>query len=172
MALRCLSKIWRPSWHKHVTGHQTAGGLLVGTSGALRRCAVLGSACSAAGFLQRSLMWCPLGRLWPDPMSSPLWRPLGSNMEPPKTPAQLAELWRFCRSEAARLSELRADRNIAHGELAAAPVSLDAPVAERNDRPLMADVGDQHNGGLSSGKAVLGTAREVDYLKVCHDPAL
>ena len=33
----------------------------------------------------------------------------------------------------------------------------------------MAEVGDQHNGGLSSGKAVLGTAREVDYLKVCHD---
>ena len=33
----------------------------------------------------------------------------------------------------------------------------------------MAEVGDQHNGGPSSGKAVLGTAREVDYLKVCHD---
>ena len=84
-------------------------------------------------------------------------------------PLRGAELWLFCRSEAARLSELRADRNIAHGELTAAPVSLDAPVERRNDRPLMADVGDQHNGGLSSGKAVLGTAREVDYLKVCHD---
>ena len=48
-------------------------------------------------------------------------------------------------------------------------MSLDAPVRRRNDRPLMAGVGDQHNGGPSSGKAVLGTAREVDYLKVCHD---
>ena len=45
-------------------------------------------------------------------------------------PLRGAELWLFCRSEAARLSELRADRNIAHGELTAAPVSLDAPVAE------------------------------------------
>ena len=78
-------------------------------------------------------------------------------------PLRGAELWRFCRSEAARLSELRADRNIAHGELASAPVSLDAPVAERNDQPsvTMAEAGDQHNGGPTSGKAVLGAAREV-----------
>ena len=33
----------------------------------------------------------------------------------------------------------------------------------------MAETGDQHNGGLASGKAVQGTAREVEYMKVCHD---
>jgi hypothetical protein len=52
--------------------------LLVGPSGALPRCAVLGTARSAAGFLRRSLMWCSLGRLWPHPMSPPIGRPLGS----------------------------------------------------------------------------------------------
>ena len=31
----------------------------------------------------------------------------------------------------------------------------------------MADVGDQHNGGLASGK-VKSTVREVNYLTVCH----
>ena len=46
--------------------------LLVGPSGALPRCAVLGTARSAAGFLRRSLMWCSLGRLWPHPMSPPI----------------------------------------------------------------------------------------------------
>ena len=51
---------------------------LVGPSGALPWCAVLGTARSAAGFLRRSLMWCSLGRLWPDPMSPPIGRPLGS----------------------------------------------------------------------------------------------
>ena len=46
-----------------------AAELLVGPSGALPRCAVLGTARSAAGFLRHVSMWCSLGRLWPQAAS-------------------------------------------------------------------------------------------------------
>ena len=72
MALRCLSKIWRPSWHKHVTEGTNSWWAVGGHFGCIAsvRGARFSSLCALLlGFFVLSLMWCSPGRLWPDPMS-------------------------------------------------------------------------------------------------------